>query len=134
MGALTRDALLAFAKPANLPKKKIDCPELGGDAYVWVRGMTGRERDEFERSNFKMRRGRFEPHLDNVRARLAAKCLVDDHGARLCTDEDAALLGDLRSDTLSKIYAAAQELSNVTDEDLDELKKSSEPAAGIATS
>ena len=132
MGALTKEGLLAAAGSANLPKEKIDCPELGG--YVWVRGMTGTERDEFERSNYTMKRGRIEPNLENVRARLAVRCLIDDQGVRLFGNEDAKALGQLRADTLSKIYAVAQRLSNVTDEDLEELKKLSESGAGTATS
>ncbi len=132
MAALTKAALLAAATSIHLPKEKVDCPEIGG--YVWVRGMTGAERDEFERSNYRTKRGRVEPQLENVRARLAVRCLVDDDGVRLFGNEEAQALGQLRADTLSKIYGVAQRLSNVTDEDLDELKKLSESGAGTATS
>lgn len=132
MSALTKDAILAAAGIANLPKEQVACPELGG--YVWVRGMTGADRDAFERSNYTTKRGRVEPNLENVRARLAVRCLVDDAGVRLFADADAAALGNLRADTLSKIYAVAQKLSNVTDDDLEELKKLSESGAGTATS
>lgn len=135
MGALTRDKLREKAQKQNLPRERVDTPELEPDSYVWVVGLTGKERDEFEKSNYTVRRGRVSPNLDNVRARLAAKCLVDDSGERLCSEADAEWLGSLRGDTLSRIYAVAQRLSNVTDEDIDELKKFSESAAaGTATS
>lgn len=137
MASLTKDALLAAAAGRNLPRERVDCPELGAGEYVWVRGMTGRERDEFERSNYKLRRGKLEIDMDkigNARARLAVRCLVDDNGTRLFENDDADALGGLRADTLSRIYEAAQRLSNVTDEDLNELKKSSESAAGDGSS
>lgn len=132
MGSLTKEQLLAAAAPGHLPRERVECPEL--DGHVWVRGMTGAERDSFERSNYVVRHGRVEPKLDNVRARLAVRCLVDNDGNRLFGNDDADALGQLRADTLSKIYAVAQRLSNVTEEDLVELKKLSESAAGTASS
>jgi hypothetical protein len=132
---LDRAALLAAATFANLPKERLEIPELGG--FVYVRGLTGRERDEWERSNLTKRRGRVEANMDslgNARARLAVRCLCDEQGGRLFEDRDADALGALRSDVLSRIYNTAQRLSNVTDDDLAELKNASETAAGTDSS
>ena len=126
---LTKDAILAAASASALPREQIDLPELGG--FVFVRGMTGRERDDWERSLlFLNRRGKVEQRNENIRARLAVRCVVDAAGVRIFGDEDAAALGNLRADVLSRIFDAAQRLSNVTEEDLQELKKSSALAAG----
>ena len=130
MGTLSRDTLLAAARAKELPREVVELPELGG--RVWVRALTGKERDEWELSNIVMRRGRAQPKLDNVRARLVVRCLVDDDGARLFTDADADALGDLRSDVLAKLYEVAQRLSKVTEEDLNELKNASGQADGSA--
>lgn len=129
---LTRDQLLAAAATQALPRERVDISELGG--YVYVRAMTGKERDEWEHSlMFVTRRGRVEQRVQNVRARLAVRCLVNEAGERLFKDEDAEVLGNLRSDVLSLIYEKAQRLSGVSDEDIDELKKFSAAPAGTAS-
>lgn len=129
---LTReDILAAAAKP--VPREAIDIPELGG--RVWIRGMTGAERDQYEHDNiFINRRGKVQQNADNLRARLAVRCLVDEDGNRLLTDADAPALGMMRSDVLAVIFEKAQRLSGVTDGDLDELKKGSAAADGIGSS
>ncbi len=124
-GALSREALLARAREgdAQLPREIIPVPELGGD--VIVRGMTGTERDEFE-SSLTVGLGR-RRRLDttNIRSRLLVKCICDETGARLLKDEDVAVLGKLPAKVLAPLFDAAQRLSGVSDEDIDELGKSS---------
>jgi len=127
--ALTREAILAAAATKDVPKERLDVPELGG--FIWIRGMTGQQRDEYERDNMMQRKGRVQVDMEklgNARARLAVRCICNDKGERLLQDGDAFILGGLRADVLSRIYAIAQRLSNVTDEDIDELKKHSETA------
>lgn len=130
MAMLDREALLkAASSPKNLPRDQVDVPEFGG--FVIVQGMTGTERDAWEKSLVVLRRGvRRDINVENIRARLAVRCLVNEDGARLFEDEDAKALGNLRVDVLQRIYETAQRLSGVTDGDLEELKKSSETAAG----
>lgn len=128
---LSREALLAAATTA-LPRERLDLPELGGAVYV--QGMSGKQRDAWERSLVVLRRGqRRDLNIDNVRARLAVRCLVTEAGERILTDTDAPLIGNLRVDLLNRIYELAQKLSGVSDEDLDELGKSSAPADGSAS-
>lgn len=130
MSTLTRDELLALARDkSNLPREKVDIPQFPGKS-LWVRGLSGKERDDFERSRYDLKRGQVRMRLENIRARLLVRCLVDGHGARLLKDEDADVLGELRADVLSMLYEKAQRLSSVSDEDLEELKKLSETAAG----
>lgn len=126
---LTRDAILAAAVKRELPKERLDVPELGG--FIWIRGMSGDERDRFERDNMIQRKGRVQVDMEklgNARARLAVRCICDEQGNRILQDGDAVVLGGLRADVLSKIYAISQRLSNYTDEDIDEIKKFSETA------
>ena len=54
-------------------------PEWGGK--VWVRTMTGTQRDAFEKQQLK------EPFQD-VRARVAVACVCDSSGSLLFTDAD----------------------------------------------
>lgn len=129
-GFLTKDALFAAVK--KLPIERVDLPELSG--HVFVRGMSGVERDAWERSLVTGRGKRRDFNLDNVRARLAVRCLCDEQGTRLFGDEDAAVLGDLRVDTLNKVFEVAQRLSGVSDQDVDDLGKVSELEAGSGSS
>lgn len=128
-GFLSKDALLAAVK--RLPIERVDLPEL--DGFVFVRGMSGAERDAWEKSLIVGRGKRREVNTENVRARLAVRCLCDEQGTRLFADDDAAVLGDLRVDTLNRIFETAQRLSGVSNEDIDELGKPSAPAAGSAS-
>jgi len=132
LALLTKDALLAAAR-ARLPIERLDIPELGG--FVYVRGMSGTERDAWEKSLVIRRRGQVRDiNTENVRAKLAAKCLCTESGERLLSEEDAGVLGGLRVDVLNRIYEAAQRLSGVSDGDLEELGKPSAPAAGSDSS
>lgn len=128
MALLSKDALLAAASPANLPRQTVDVPELGGS--VIVQGMSGAQRDDWERSLMVGRGKRRDVNTENIRARLAVRCLIAEDGKRLFEDSDAAALGGLRVDVLQRIFEVAQQLSGVSDGDIDELKKSSATAAG----
>lgn len=132
MNVLSREALLAAASRENLPTERVEIKELGG--VVIVRGMTGSERDAWERSLVVGRGKRRDINTENVRAKLAVRCLVDEQGQRLFSDAEAGALGQLRVDVLNRIYEAAQRVCGVSDEDIDELKKFSEAEAGSASS
>lgn len=128
---LTRDALLAAAADKRtIEREKVYIKELGG--VLIVQAMTGAERDRWERSivtNAKGKRG-IEINTENIRARLAVKCLVDEAGVRLFKDEDAEALGALSAAVLGRVYNVAQRLNGLSDGDIDELKKSSAEGDG----
>lgn len=127
---LSKDALTAAA--GKLPVERVDLPEIGG--HVYVRGMSGVERDNWERSLVVGKGRRRDYNLDNVRARLAARTICDEQGARLFSDADADTLGTIRVDCLNRIFEVAQRLSGVSDQDVDELGKGSELEAGSGSS
>ena len=125
MQALDRSALLAATA---IPREAVPLPELGG--VVYVRGMTGSERDAFEVSLVQGRGRKREVNLRNLRAKLVAYCTVDAQGVRLFTDADVEQLGQVRADVVNRIYTVAQRLSGITEEDADELGQPSSPASG----
>ena len=127
MSFLDKAALLAAAAQ-SLPIEKVDVPELGG--FIYIRAMSGVERDAWEKSLITGRGKRRDVDTTNVRAKLVARTATDEKGQRLFDDGDAAALGNLRVDALTKLFAVAQRLSGVTDEDVEELGKHSAPAAG----
>lgn len=125
---LNRDALTGD-RATRIPRERLDLPELGG--FVYVKGMTGAERDEFERS-CRDAKGRLR---GNTRARLAVHTVINEDGTRVFTDNDIAVVGRIRVDVLQKIFNLAQKLSGISDADVEELGgDSDEPAAGNGSS
>jgi hypothetical protein len=122
---LSKDALLA----ASLPVERIEVPEIAVGAYVLVRGLTGTQRDAYEKSMW-VQKGRKSVRSDNLRAKLIVKCLVDDQGNLQYADADIAVIGRLRADVLERVFDACRRLSGMTDEERDEKKDDSETEDG----
>lgn len=121
---LSRDAILGAS---DIVTEVVEVPEWGG--IVYVRSMTGRERDEFEESILVDKREKTrtgtrltrQASLQNFRAKLAARVTYDADGQRLFSDADASLLGAKNSGALQRIVKKAQELSGMTDEDVEDM-------------
>lgn len=132
---LNREALL------KRDELKIEKIELGDGTHVFVRQMTGRERDLFERSlmrEFKDKKGRvdYEKNLDDFRAKLAVVTICDDNGEMVLKPQDYPLLSqNMSAMKLEKIINVAQKLNSITEEDKEELLKNSggdQPADSIS--
>jgi hypothetical protein len=113
---LSRDDIL---KAEDLTTEEVDVPEWGGT--VLVRGMSGRERDEFEASMAERRGGRMVQNFANTRAKLVSYCVVDDDGQRMFTAADIAALGEKSGAALDRVFEAAARLSGLSDTDVEEL-------------
>jgi hypothetical protein len=111
---LSRDDVL---KADDLTTEEVDVPEWGGT--VLVRGMTGRERDEFEASAMDQRSGRM--NLANTRAKIVLRCVVDDDGKRLFDNADLDVLGAKSAAALDRVFAVASRLSGLGERDVEEL-------------
>jgi hypothetical protein len=109
---ITRDSILSTT---DLNREPVPVPEWGGD--VFVRTMTGRERDAFEASC------NGGADMDNIRARLLVRCLCDEHGNRLFTDGDTEALGNTPAAPLVRLFAVAQRINKLSKQDFDELSK-----------
>jgi hypothetical protein len=107
---LSRDAILSFtAEPFPVDA-------FGGTVYV--RPLTGEERDKYEASNLEQRKnGTTRLNLANARARLAQLCLVerDEKGRwrRMFTRNEIDKLGQLPAVELDKVTEAAREASGL---------------------
>ena len=110
---LDRNSIL---KMDALPKEQLSVPEWGGD--VWVRTLTGTERDSFEQSMVQKKN---KPNLNNVRARFAVLTICDEKGERLFTDNDAEALGKKSAAALDRVFEVAQRLNGFSDDDQREL-------------
>jgi hypothetical protein len=118
---LSRDSILSSS---DLPTEEVPVPEWGGT--VFVRTMSGTERDNFEQVILegKSTKGG-TAKMVNVRAKLAVKVLVDEQGKRLFTDEDAGILGSKSGKALDRIFEVAQRLAGIGEKDIAELEKNS---------
>lgn len=100
------------------------------DAGVYVRGLSGTDRDAFEMAMIIQRRdkkGRTtqEVNLQNLRAKLVVRTAVttDDPetAEEIFTLEDIEWLGEKSGAALQRVYAKAQQLSGLSVEDVEEL-------------
>jgi hypothetical protein len=111
----------------KLPREVVQTPELAeyGVTEITLQALTGKQRDAWE-SSLVVGKGKGRRiSTNNVRARLVVTSAIEEDGTRAMKDDDAGWLGNLRVDVLNRLYEAAQRLSGVTDEDVEELGKSS---------
>jgi len=118
---LGREAILAIQ---DIQTEEVYVPEWG--THVLVRGLTARQRDQFEDSLVRVRKGKRTVSMQDFRARLCALCIVDDGGKRLFGDSDVDALAGKSAAACSRIYDVAARLSGLTQEDADELLGNSE--------
>jgi hypothetical protein len=74
-----------------------------------------------------------ELNRKNFRARLLVKCVTDDTGARIFTDDEAAKLGEQPADVLDRVFAVAQQVNGMTQKDVEDLAKNSDSAPNDAS-
>jgi hypothetical protein len=127
---LNRDQLLT---PEKLEVVKVN---LGKDEFVYVRQMTGRERDHFEQSLIKENKnveGGYEKSLEDFRAKLSVCTVCDAEGKLIFQQNDYSVLSQSMSAArLEKIVNVAQKLNKISEEDKEGLVKNFE--AGLAGS
>ena len=122
MSLLTRDAILAAP---DMLTEEVPVPEWGGT--VLVRGLTGTERDAFEEEMITGKGKNRDVNLANFRARLIVKSVVDKSGKRLFTQADMVALGGKSAAAIQRVFQVAMRLSGMSEEDVEELTKNSEP-------
>ena len=125
MAILSREAILAAS---DIQEEIVPVPEWGGE--VIVRGLSGTQRDQFEASVVKQKGKSTELNLKNVRAKMIALSVVDEHGNRIFSESDVAALGAKSARALQRVWEKARELSGLSDEDVEELAKNSESDQG----
>jgi hypothetical protein len=101
----------------DLTTEDVEVPEWGGT--VRVRSLTGTERDKFE-TDMVDKHGK-ATKLGDIRARLAALCMVDAKGQRLFSDAEAHALGKKSGAALERVSSVAMRLAGLTQDDVEEL-------------
>lgn len=112
----SKDVLLG---KRDLGLKRVYVPHWA--SWVWLKTMTGEERDKFEVSclvNGKMT-------YENVRAKLLVHAIVNKDGVRLFGDDEWPALTKKSGAALGILYNDATKLNAITEADVDELVKNS---------
>jgi len=120
--SLTKEQIL---NSQDLIKEKIEVPEWGG--VIFVRTMTGAERDSFEQGIVNDDR---TANLSNIRAKLCALTVIDEEGKRIFTDDDVKGIGEKSSLVLDRVFQVAQKLNGISPADVEDLAKNSEETQG----
>lgn len=104
--------------------ERVDVPEWNG--HVFVRTLSGDERDVIEGTVQDYHKRSPSERLRGLRALLVGKAAVNEKGERLFTDGQIAQLGRKNAAPLDRIFAVAQRLAKLTDNDVDALVGNSE--------
>jgi hypothetical protein len=115
----------------DIATEDVAVPEWGGT--VRVRGLTGRERDEYESHLLDQRGKRMKVDMRDARARLVALSVIDAEGKPVFTAAHVETLGTKSAAALDRIYDVAARLSGISDEDMDELTGNSAATASAAS-
>lgn len=125
MATLTKEQIFAADDMGML---KLSVPEWGGDVYIRV--MTVGERDAYENEWQRKR----ETGVDDFRTKFLVRCLVDDKGNRLFDNGDVARLAQKSARVMNRVWLAAMEHNNLSDQSIEELAKNSEPGPTAGSS
>lgn len=126
---LTRDEIRA-AQDTQI--EAVEVPEWGRDSdgtpkIIYIMGLTGTDRDDFEMNMIITKGKTSEINLKNLRAKLIARTAVDSDdpakAQKVFSVEDIEWLGHKSGLALQRLYTVAQRLSGLSAEDVDELAK-----------
>ena len=115
MNILSKEAILESNDGA---RELVEVPEWGGS--VWIRSMTGTERDRFEDG---LTDANGNVSIEGIRARLVCMTACDQDGKRMFADSDASMLGLKSAKALNRLARVAQRLSGLTLEAVEDAKK-----------
>lgn len=115
--ALTREQILNMK---DLPIEEVQVPEWGDS--VFVRGMTGAERDAFELSLVDQKQGG-KVNLENIRTKLCARVICDKEGNRIFSDKDIQALAGKSGAALSRVFDVAMRLSGMTNGEVQKISE-----------
>ena len=102
--------------------------------FIYVREMSGRERDRFEQSLMLEVQGPqgkvdYKRNMSDFRAKLAVCTICDADGKLLLTQADIPTLSQNKSAAkLEKILEVSQKLNKITEEDKEAMVKNSDGA------
>lgn len=115
-----RERALARRNKVKTASVQLPWGEDGQLVPVHVRTITAAQRDELEAQQVALNKS--GNATSNFRGRLVALAACDEHGNPLFSAQDAQAIGDLPSDEVNKLFAAAVKLNGLSAEDQKELE------------
>lgn len=110
MTALTREQL-TIALPVK--REYVELPEFGEGSYVYVYGLTAREKASYEASLMKAdMTGADKRKAVEMKQRLIVATVRDDDGKAIFTEDDIPAIGAWPSAVLERVHDVAHRLSN----------------------
>lgn len=120
--SLSREEILGVK---DFDVEEVNVPEWGGAVYV--RPMTGRDRDKTEAEMFadgnRESEGVDPKCLYDRRARIVARTLCDKEGNLLFSDSDIGPLSEKSGIVLDLLYEKGMAISKWTDDEIEAVKK-----------
>jgi hypothetical protein len=115
MAGLTKEQIAAID---DLSSKVVpfDVPEWGG--VVYIRPMSVGELDDYSNA---VVRAKPSGGLPNFRAGLVAKCLCDESGKRLFSDEEILVLGQKNAVVMNRLYKACDDLNDISPKKVEDI-------------
>jgi len=107
---LSRDAIL---QAQDIEVVAVNVPEWGG--HVFVRVMTGRERDAFEASITAG--GKEKTNMVDFRARFAVMVICDEEGERLFDAKDIDALTKKSAAALDRVFEVGKKINRIGEEE-----------------
>ena len=114
MAILSRDEIL---KAGKAKVRQIEVPEWGGT--VCVRVMSVGERDQYENDWVRSKL----TGMKNFRTKFLVKCLCDEEGKTLFTDQDIDALASQDAAVMSRLWDIAMTVNALKSDDVEELAK-----------
>jgi len=112
--ALTKSQILAANDRRRI---EVDVPEWGGPVLLSV--MSGTERESFEREWTQTE----EKLLPQYKLKMLRRCLVDEAGAPMFTDEDFDSLGNKNALVLDRLFDECMKLNGFKKDSVEEAVK-----------
>lgn len=139
---LSRESILGAN---DRPKEWVPTPEWAPEGAspdevvgcgVYVRTLSGSERDAYDAGGFKKKRGgKFEATNENMRARLCALAICDEQGQPLFNERQALSLGMKSALVIGRIFKAAAKLNGLLLDDVEEMEGESDAdRSGVSAS
>lgn len=112
--SLSKDAILSANDSGML---KVAVPEWGGE--VFIRVMSVGERDAYE-NDWVVNKHK---GVSDFRTKFLARCLCDESGKRLFSDDDIPALAAKSARVMCRLWEKAMAHNALSDSDVDELAK-----------
>ena len=120
MALLSKEAILAAD---DLGLEEVEVPQWGGS--VLVKPLTAKQRGWFTSQLVEHRKGGNVIRLEQIQIRLCAMSIVQENGNRMFSDNELAALAGKSAGALQIVFEAAQRLSGLSDEQVEELQGNS---------